>query len=216
MLNIGKPFVIEGLGFIQKHPARSELEFTQGSIVLQKKDESPIKKNRKKEIQEEEIGTYEENFLKKPRKADGGRRFIFGFLILAGLAVIAWVGYFFYNQSRQKDEPVQNETVQTNTVAPLTDSTSANQDTTHQILSVAPPVIEKKEGFNVVLEISSKKRAFNRMAKLKYLGHNVVMTTTDSVKFKLALPINAPLSDTARHRDSLSRFFARKVWIETN
>lgn len=215
MLNIGKPFIIEGLGFLQKHPANSQLEFTQGSIVIQKKDDTPAKRNRRKDIQDDN-GVYEENFLKKPRKANGSRKVLFGFLVVAGLSLIGWVGYFFYNQSVLQDEPVQKQEVLTNIVNPVTDSTNTRQDTVHQNTSIVPAVPEKKEGFNIVLEISSKNRAYNRMAKLKYLGHNVIMTTTDSVKFKLALPINAPLSDTARHRDSLSRFFARKVWIETN
>jgi hypothetical protein len=42
------------------------------------------------------------------------------------------------------------------------------------------------------------------------------MATKDSVRFKLYIPIQAPLSDTARHRDSLRIFFNRRVWIETH
>jgi hypothetical protein len=72
------------------------------------------------------------------------------------------------------------------------------------------------ENFKLVLEIASKNRAYKRFADLKEWGHKVVMTTTDSVQFKLAIPVFAPVSDSSRHRDSLSRFFGKKVWVETN
>lgn len=75
---------------------------------------------------------------------------------------------------------------------------------------------EKTYPFVIVLEISSRNRALKRYADLKEWGHNIRMTTKDSVKFKLYIPIRAPLSDTARHRDSLALFFNRKVWIETH
>jgi hypothetical protein len=71
-------------------------------------------------------------------------------------------------------------------------------------------------GFEVVLEVANKKRALQRYADLREWGHKVQMSTQDSLTFKLSIPIDAPLSDSIRHRDSLSRFFGRKVWIETH
>ncbi len=221
LLNIGKPFAIEGLGFIQKHPSNSDLEFIQGSIVIQKKEENSVKRNRKKDAGEDETLIYDENYVNPGRKTDGGRKLIFSILIVLGLGVIGWVGYFFYNQTRQADEPVKQEEIAPVSPKPAPDSSQNITDTAlsaqQNIGSVTPAQQQVTNvGFNVVLEISSRNRAFKRLAKLRELGLNVVMTTTDSVKFKLAIPINAPLSDTARHRDSLRRFFARKVWIETN
>jgi hypothetical protein len=69
--------------------------------------------------------------------------------------------------------------------------------------------------FNLVLEIAHLNRAMKRYADLKEWGHKVEMSTSDSVNYKIFIPVSAPLSDTIRHRDSLSRFFGRKVWIET-
>ena len=70
--------------------------------------------------------------------------------------------------------------------------------------------------FGVVLERANRQRALKRYADLKEWGHNVRMVTRDSVTFKLYILVNAPLKDTARHRDSLRVFFNRRVWIETN
>jgi hypothetical protein len=217
MLNIGKPFVIEGLGFLQKHPANSDLEFTQGSIVIQKREDNSQRKTRKKESSEDDLTLNDENFFKTARKPDGGRKVIFGLLIFIGLGIIGWVGYFFYDQGRQNNEPVKKEEISPSSVIPVTDTLQSKVDSAQLKLIALQAEQQKKDlGFNIVLEISSKKRAFNRMAKLKELGHNIVMTTTDSIKFKLAIPITAPLSDSTRHRDSLRRYFARKVWVETN
>jgi hypothetical protein len=83
--------------------------------------------------------------------------------------------------------------------------------------SVDTPAKPRKDSFPfyVVLEVSSRNRALKRYADLREWGHDVRMSTRDSLSFKLYLPIQAPLADTARHRDSLRLFFNRRVWIET-
>lgn len=73
---------------------------------------------------------------------------------------------------------------------------------------------EEAFSFYVVLETSTRNRALKRYADLREWGHDVRMSTRDSIHFKLYLPIQAPLADTARHRDSLRLFFNRRVWIE--
>jgi hypothetical protein len=66
----------------------------------------------------------------------------------------------------------------------------------------------------VVIEVAKKERALKRFADLKEWGHKVILYTSDSIDYKIAFPIKAPLSDSIRYRDSLSHFFGRKVWIE--
>jgi hypothetical protein len=118
-------------------------------------------------------------------------------LILAAGLLIRW----FINRP-----DTSNAGVQVTSPALDTDKTKTPAN------SAGPSSSEK---FGVVLEQSGRQRAFKRFADLKEWGHNVRMVTKDSVTYKLYILINAPLSDTAKHRDSLRRFFNRRVWIET-
>jgi hypothetical protein len=219
LLNISKPFSIEGLGLIQKKSTQ-ELEFIQGEIVIQKKEEATVKK--KKTNGEDTTGTsgiimFDEKFVKGRKGGSGKQRVVLAFMILVGVGIIGVVGYYFYNQSRKATENSKEIQKPSASIIPVTDTTSQKPADS---LSIAPPTTVTQtpvqDGFNVVLEISSRKRAAKRYAFLKEGGYNVVMTTKDSVEFKLAIPVNKPLSDTAHYRDSLSSFFGRKVWIEKN
>jgi hypothetical protein len=71
-----------------------------------------------------------------------------------------------------------------------------------------------KGNFNVILEVAKKDRAFKRYTELKVWGHDIRMETEDSLRFKLFIPILAPIADTTRHKDSLRLFFDKNVWIE--
>ena len=106
--------------------------------------------------------------------------------------------------------------------APAEDSATLQQtetptvqqaDTLNKSLSLQPVEVSDVQ-FNVVIEVAKKNRAFKRFADLREWGHKVIMYTADSVEYKIAFPIKAPLSDSIRYRDSLSQFFGRKVWIE--
>jgi hypothetical protein len=148
-----------------------------------------------------------------------------------GLVLIGWVARYFGNQQEAgtlaQDNTIteistptstdegQITTEQAQTVAQLvTDTVSTKQP---EVQPAAVPSPESSTaGFDVVLEVSKRNRAMKRYADLREWGHKVRMRTTDSITFKLSIPIEAPLADSIRHRDSLSRFFGRRVWIETN
>jgi hypothetical protein len=218
LLNISKPFVIEGIGTLQMD-GHNEIEFLQGHVHLHKKEESLTRKNKVAATEENGAVSFEDNYLKPAKKPEpAGRRAVIMGLILLGLGVMAWVGYYFYSNSKQKVETGKEPPVELNMNPAKNDTTSVKTD------SVATPVTSVPQGstasvipqgnFRIVLEIANRKRALKRYADLREWGHTIIMTTTDSVKFKIAIPIHAPLKDSSRHRDSLSRYFARKVWIE--
>jgi hypothetical protein len=111
------------------------------------------------------------------------------------------------------EPPAQQEDTANNVISATDTSAKVFTTTADSIktVSIAPAA---KDSFYVVLEMARKDRAMKRYADLTEWGHKVVMTTKDSVDFKISFPIKAPLADTAKHRDSLGRFFAKKVWIE--
>ena len=226
LLNISKPFMIEGLGSLQKNH-RGEIEF----IPYIADEMRPAG-----ELRSEEPGEpikFSENYLRpQPKSTGGSRNLALAALAAVGLGIMIWVGYYFYQRSASDDGqplitlneavaiPDSTATAQENIVPPPSDSantSSAPVIDTVQSTIAAPAAIEtpgSSESFNIVLEYAKKERALKRYADLREWGHKAQMVTSDSNTFKIFLPIKAPLSDSTRHRDSLSRFFGRKVWVE--
>jgi hypothetical protein len=213
LLNISKPFTIEGLGTLQKD-MRNDIEFIQ--YVTPDKNEQRSRSEKRKEDNAESIH-FDDNYLKPlGKKNNRSRNLAFATLVILGLGIIGWVGYFFYQRSLLQEielspislssAPVQDSSAQMN------GQQSANDSIQNSI--PLPKATVSDVEFKVVVEIANKTRAYKRFADLKEWGHKVVIYTNDSVKYKIAFPIKAPLSDSIRYRDSLSRFFGKKVWIE--
>lgn len=193
LINISKPFYLEGIGTLQRNP-KNQLEFLQSSEDLPQdpyQRTSSAQKSGRKTISAPSSDT-----LKKL-----GLILVALSLLFAAVMVVRW----FLNQKTIEESTIQ-EPVQQSSPTPVTD--------TPQVSPI--PTNGSPEQFAIVLERSNRQRAIKRYADLKQWGHNVKMVTRDSVTFKLYILINAPLSDTARHRDSLRVFFNRRVWVETN
>ena len=228
LLNISKPFVIIGIGSLVVGPDR-QLTFVQGDGGTVEE-----KLSHRKIGQEESDLNYEAKLYGQRTAASvpAGRRLAVAALVGLGILTIGLVAWYFYQQSRQADTETlvlqSDKTTPTETVAeqqlapPVTlpaDSLQVSRKdsviATEQPL-VATPQLAAPARFEIVLEVARRNRAMKRYADLQEWGHKVRMRTEDSVTFKLSIPIDAPLSDSTRHRDSLSRFFGRKVWIETH
>ena len=144
-------------------------------------------------------------------------------LTILALGILGAVVYFVYSQSAKNDQPtvtlndppiVEEDTSAVTPTATPDSSAAIQPDSTRTLPQATVSPASADSSFSVVLEIAKRDRAMKRYADLREWGHKVVMTTTDSVSFKIFLPIKAPLADTAKYRDSLAGFFARKVWIE--
>lgn len=222
LINISKPFVLESIGVLQKN-GQNKLEFNQGDSYIAPTDHIQKKGSR---VTDEEVH-FDDNYLKPAKKNPNNFNFLaIATLILLGLALIGWVASYLYKKSNL----AETETVYTTNSSPVIQEpapdTTKSQKITDTVTTLAAikdtlavptnPIVKTEAGtFNLILEIAGRNRAMKRYADLKEWGHKVEMTTTDSVKYKIFIPVTAPLSDTIRHRDSLSRFFGRKVWIET-
>jgi len=222
LINISKPFVLESIGVLQKN-GQNKLEFNQGDSYFAPTDQIHKKTSR---VTDEEVH-FDDNYLRPAKKNTNSFNYlVIATLILLGLALIGWVASYLYKKSNlpetdtsfttKTSQIIQEPAPDTTKLQSVTDTVTtlvAIKDTLAVPLNSTPKI--QPGTFNLVLEISSHNRAMKRFADLKEWGHKVEMTTTDSIKYKLFIPVNAPLSDTIRHRDSLSRFFGRKVWIET-
>lgn len=214
LMNISKPFMIEGIGTLQKNH-RNEVEY----IPLV--DETHRQDSDLRLEEPGEVIRFDNNYLRPASsKSSKPRTLTYALLMLAGIAILGVVGYYFYQRSKEA-QPTLNEVSVEQERAQVISTPPPVADTAKTILPVtdsarANPAAAPKESsvFYVVVENAKKDRAIKRYADLLEWGHKVVMTTKDSVDFKISFPIKAPLSDTSRYRDSLTRFFGKKAWIE--
>jgi hypothetical protein len=214
LLNISKPFTIEGLGTLQKN-MRNEIEFI--PFVASDKNEQGGRSDKRKDEFQDAIH-FDDNYLKPLRRNDDrSRNLTMATLLFLGLGIIGWVGYYFYQKASIDEVLMSSISLSSapsrDTISQSNNTTQPQADTLNKTLPLSPVEISDDE-FNVVVEVAKKNRAFKRFADLKEWGHKVILYTSDSINYKIAFPIKAPLADSIRYRDSLSHFFGRKVWIE--
>jgi hypothetical protein len=207
LLNIGKPFELEGIGTILKL-RDGTLEFTAGdaaysrieSLYTSEKEEGP-----KKSLSRDEVGT--------PAQP-GSRKALIGLSIIAGLVLVVWGGYSLYDRSAQSASMtiVENASIDTATVSTDTASLIAQpQLAAHTVADANLP-----QDYKFIIEkTANKKRAIRRYNQLRSYYIDVQMETPDSTIYKLYFKLPALTSDTIRIKDSLQRMYAAKrIFIE--
>ena len=226
LLNISKPFVIEGLGTLNRD-SHNNIEFAAGTVASQVTDESS-RHGKPKSSESYDAINFHDNYLKPPRAGENMmRKLLIASACLVGIAIIVWVVYFFlYHEESPATVPQNNEVVATPPVASpdttstantsVYDSTKVQQTDSLRPANPAPTTVAAATGYNIVLEYAGKARALKRYADLKEWGIPVQISTKDSVQYKLFFNFDGPLSDTTRKKDSISRYYARKVYVELN
>jgi len=242
LLNIGKPFHLEGIGTLLKNKD-GRLDFTPGEYVVARLDDlSP----ERKAVSVDETGG------RAAESAGGGgssRQVLLLLGLVAGLVVIGWGGYYLYKRNNIIEPTADNKaTVLPDTSAARrpadsagvavvrTDSATVAKpvDTTAAVrlvagapsAAVAPPPVatpnlsvpvpgEGQSLFRfVILETASKNRALRRYNQLLGYQLNIHMEEKDSAYFKLYFPIAAAIRDTTHIKDSLADVYAAQVSIE--
>jgi hypothetical protein len=204
-LNIGKPFLLEGIGSLVKIKS-GKFEFTSGSLQAEKLKDLTVKEATATSAKEESFSSFEPKSndrlkyttLKKP---------VMALLILIGAGLALWGGYTVYKNSRKKSVLDTVEASVANITVPVTDSVKADPP--------AAPAIPSGN-YKFVLENAFAKRAFDRFTRLKTFQWNVQMETKDSLQYKIFMILPAVASDTTRIKDSLTNLNGRKVYIENH
>jgi hypothetical protein len=198
LLNIGKPFYIEGIGSLQK-TRDGKLEFTPGEPQQHKMEVSHS---------ETEASVARSKTFYLDTRVPGTR--IRGIILLlgavTGIIIVVWAGYVLYNRNSNPSPPEQTKVV---SVPVKVDSTG---------MSSTPPSsrngdsIDHRGTYKFVIErTANKARALRRYSQLLGNFAPVKMETTDSTLFKLYFVLPATPSDTARIRDSLKSWYARRI-----
>ena len=202
-LNIGKPFLIEGLGTLEKTQFGT-YEFLQGTTV-----------NPKLEAQAAHLKEKEDakiDFSSPSRKTSGNTT---GILIISLVVIAFAAAAVVYFLNRNKKEP-------------LTEIQESGKDT--QVLITNPVVIDSSKPdsgknliqmvsdstFSVILRTYAVKDAAERaLTRFKTFGHNVVLIQQET-NYLLSFPIKRPLSDTTKVKDSLIQKLGGHAYIILN
>jgi len=211
-LNIGKPYLFEGIGTLSKNKFGT-IEFIQSYNSIEKNKENTGDGRDKTSTTENSFTDYEEMFSPKKPKAPTTKKIVTWLIAIAGLSLAVYGGYIVYTKSKNKKE---NVAAKKEDIPPVVtpDSLSKTRDT----ISVTPKPAETSGTYRFVIEKALKQRALKRYAYLKGIYVDVKMDTKDSVRFNLFFVLPATPADTTRIRDSLQiRYSTRgKTVIEQN
>lgn len=211
LLNIGKPFHIEGIGHLQKNRSGS-YDFTPAAATLQK----PATAAASNESHEEPAKS--RSFYSDETGGSAGTRKTLAIAgVLAGVILVVWLGYVLYN--RHTTAPKAN--ADSVTVAP-DENNKANtildsvQNKIDSVRASSNNSNTTNQSYRFVIEKGvSKNRAYRRYNQIKESMADVRMETRDSTFYSLYFLLPAQPADTARIRDSLKIWYGRKrVWVE--
>jgi hypothetical protein len=206
-INIGKPLIIDGVGILQKI-GNGQLTFTQAGATHVLNTEAP------KQV----IEKVKENIDFAAKKSEGKNKMtwlvplLISFLVIgAGLSA-----YFFIFKNKANNTTIAETTTanEPSTVGNATSSDTAilKKDTT--VKPYVPNAADSNSFYIVIKEFPSYALAKQRVDKLVSFGNKVMVSTKDSVTYKMRMPFRVAITDTARVRDSLNKFFAAKTYIE--
>ena len=237
LLNIGKPFYIEGIGTLIKNN-EGKFDFTPGEYSTTRLEDLTEKKQRATQSFEEAPREFEP-------ASNNIRQGVLLFGLVAGLILIGWGGYYLYKRNTYVEPTAETKPAITipDSVPQHTDTTKtqsqnpavqpATQPATAQQVAAQPTDTKpaatptQQPAANVVstspdaslyrfiiLRTENKGHALRRYNQLLGFQLNIKMDQKDSSYFKLYFPIIATIRDTTHIKDSLADVYAAHVVIE--
>lgn len=205
-LYIGKPFYLEGIGTLSF--GKKGFDFSPGEYVTTKLEDPNLERSESKKK-----ALTEEDRVANESTNNAVKKFFLAIGILAGLGLLGWAGYYFYNMSGTET----GEIIVSDTATAQQPDTSANTTSSAMLDSlVAPAPVQEAEAQSSLPEGSvkyiaettyDKARALARFRKLKSYGQKINLETTDSVSFRLFYILPSTTADTARIKDSINRAY---------
>ena len=210
-LNIGKPYLFEGIGTLSKNKS-GNYDFVQSNTSTEKNRDAAGESRDMTSTTENSFTDYEEMFSPKKPKGPATGKILTWFIAIAGLSLAVFGGYFVYNRTKNEKDAIVKE--QEPVIKTQLDSIPKTTDT---IQAITKPV-DSSGTYRFVIEKAPRQRAFTRYANLRKIKVDVKMDTKDSILFNLFFVLPATPADTARIRDSLQiRYSTRsKTVVESN
>lgn len=202
-LNIGKPFLFEGIGTLVKN-RQGRFDFTPGAQLNERIKDST--EGDPTSTTEESFTQFSDMFSPKKPVGPSARKLTVLLAIIAGLVLAVWGGYTIYKKGEALKKNRQEEL---QVSLPITDTVSRNEQPSQQIATTNP-----QGTYRFVIEQSSRQRALKRYRDLRDWGVQVNMETKDSLSFKLLFVLEATPADTLKIRDSLSRLYVNPYYMK--
>ena len=206
-INIGKPHTITGLGTLTKSQ-NEDYTFVQAaaSNVVTKEAPKVVREKIKNNVD-----------FDSPKKETGNANIAkFGIMGLLGLLIIGGLGYGGYwvyeNYKSNSMETAATKKIADSTARNET-ATSNNSDTSVK-KTILPTIKDTNSFYIVVKEFTVLAEAEKRTKKLNEYGSHFVISTKDSITYKMKLPFTKPLTDTLRVKDSINVYFGAKGYVE--
>ena len=211
-LNIGKPFVLEGIGSLIKTQTGT-LDFSAGIIqpeILKVQENWQPMADTSSQAGENDY----KDLLNSKRENLQWKKPAAFMLIVLGIGVAIWGGYTIYKKNSEthngasvKEEaaPVAKPAPAVPEVATLPADTSGQSNTTTTVIPSSNAGM-----FKFVVETAGRQRALARFQKLKLLPTDIKLETADSINYKLYFLLSASPSDTAKMLDSLRTYYTPK------
>ena len=213
MLNIGKPFHLDGIGTISKNKA-GKFDFMPGEYSLISENSVNKQKAKRKVITADQLKVNIPSSIQS-------RNMLKIIVLFAALAIVGWGGYVMYKKNGLNAMEKNTETnppIQVPPVAQYDSSAVIKKDSEKlQKPEVSHPVTSNKDSVNykfVILATTNKGHALRRYHQLISFDLKAHLYQKDSTWFKVYFRFPALSKDTATIKDSLRRQYAHDVSIE--
>jgi hypothetical protein len=215
MLNIGKPFYLEGIGTISKNKS-GKFDFTPGEYTVFREN-TPSPEQEKKKIYAKDKN---QQAAPSPSQNRTGLKL---FALVVALAIVGWGGWRMYkNISPAGTENNSDSPAIVQEKPPATTDTTGLSNTVHDSLKSAATdsAIPSSAGSQpstykfVILATTNRPRAIRRYNQLTSFDLKVHLYQKDSSFFKVYFEFPALAKDTIHIKDSLRREYAHEVIIE--
>ncbi len=211
-LNIGNPFLFEGIGSLVKIKSGEYILASVAGMPEKMKDYSSREISATTTSGESFTGY--KSILYKAKEKLSWRKPVVILLVLAGIAFAIWGGYTMYKLTSAKNKSSAEPENKNQEPLPEKDSVLYQKDSIAETVQLNPVQSLPTGNYKYILETAKAVRAFERFSRLKTFQWNVQMETKDSVTYKLFLILPSSVADTSRIIDSLSRVNGRRVFIE--
>jgi hypothetical protein len=213
LLNIGKPFFIEGIGTLQKS-REGVYEFSPGEPVIERLEGE---KTGEKIVRPRP--SFDSGYSQIEHDSNSSRKLLIAFGVVVGLTAIIWGGYALYNrnvaplEAEKTTIPAGTDTSAgsgssiSSADTPLNTTDSSATVAATDSVKTAVPVADPGTYKFILETTTSKNRALKRIGFLNTLSPRMKLETADSSFFKIYVILPAAATDTSRIKDSLNAWY---------
>ena len=194
-LNIGKPFLFEGIGSLVKKTSGT-FAFAPGETTQENMKEFSAREISATSSTEESFNKYDEE-----KRKISWKKPVSILLVLVSIVIVVWGGYTLYKKTKDR----KNNSIELQDLSQV-NTTPVKQDSA---LKPQPP-----QQYKYILETANQKRAIERFNRLKSYQWNVNLETKDSATYTIFMLLPVNTGDTTRILDSLTALNGKMVFIE--